>query len=400
LPALNAVLTDLHGGLQINDALGRHCGGLEPLQASFEQFLRQQADKLAPAADFSKEPLQTLQEADIPALAELSRQNPQHAFQPCCSSRKTTAGKRQCGRADTAEAAGNLSAGSSVPAAHARCSLSCIANKDAADAERQVLTEHLQRTADDVQAALRLQELSLTAQAWPDVIRYGQQIFAADPFRTEVHERMLQAGQATGDVAVMSAALQCLLQLQPDDAARLNFRLAQVLQPTSPAEAQRRVLLALEQSPRYREAHQFLLSLQPAPAPRQCQSRPRPRKLTTVRQLVLIPGASSFNARPRRFLMAPPKTAAQWPAPVIPAPQLAATSLARQFHPVTSVDWHKPVFIRGTFFLCSKPAFCFTGLNDYNRTRTLPSGGPAAGLSASPFCSWESARPASIFVDF
>ncbi|MFM7863416.1 MAG: tetratricopeptide repeat protein, partial [Planctomycetaceae bacterium] len=139
--------------------------------------------------------------------------------------------------------------------------------QSAADAERQVLTEHLQRTADDVQAALRLQELSLTAQAWPDVIRYGQQIFAADPFRTEVHERMLQAGQATGDVAVMSAALQCLLQLQPDDAARLNFRLAQVLQPTSPAEARRRVLLALEQSPRYREAHQFLLSLQPAPAP-------------------------------------------------------------------------------------------------------------------------------------
>lgn len=73
------------------------------------------------------------------------------------------------------------------------------------EAERQVLTEHLQRTADDVQAALRLQELCVSAQAWPDVIRYGQQIFAADPFRAEVQERMVQAGQATADVAVVSA---------------------------------------------------------------------------------------------------------------------------------------------------------------------------------------------------
>lgn len=134
-----------------------------------------------------------------------------------------------------------------------------------------MLTEHLQRSADDVESALRLQELCVAAQEWPDVIRCGQWIFAADPFRVEVQERLVQAGQATGDVAVVAAALQCLLQLQPDDAARLNFRLAQLWRESQPAEARRRVLMSLEQSPRYRKAHQLLLSLQPsaeaAPAP-------------------------------------------------------------------------------------------------------------------------------------
>ena len=266
LPALNAVLTDLHGGLQINDALGRHCGGLESLQASFEQFLRQQADQLAPTADFSKEPLQTLQEADISALAEFCRQNPQHVPALLLLAQKQLQAKdaaaEQTLRRLLELYPQDLGTGG------ARTLLAQLyRERGAVDAEQQILTEHLQRTADDVQAALRLQELSLNAQAWPEVIRYGQQIFAADPFRAEVQERMLLAGQSTGDVAVMSAALQCLLQLQPDDAARLNFRLAQVLQPASPAEARRRVLLALEQSPRYREAHQLLLSLQPAPAP-------------------------------------------------------------------------------------------------------------------------------------
>lgn len=267
LPAINAVMTDLRSGLQINDALGRHCGGLESLQASFDQFLRQQADQLAPTADFSKEPLQALQGADAAALAEFCRQNPQHVPARLLLAQQQL--QAQDGAAEQTLRQVLELYPQDLGAGGARPLLARIyRERGEVEAERQVLTEHLQRTADDVQAALRLQELCVSAQAWPDVIRYGQQIFAADPFRAEVQERMVQAGQATADVAVVSAALQCLLQLQPEDAARLNFRLAQVLQDSNPAESRRRVLLALEQSPRYREAHQLLLRLQPpAPAP-------------------------------------------------------------------------------------------------------------------------------------
>jgi len=279
LPAMNAVMTDLHSGLQINDALGRHCGGLESLQASFDQFLRQQADLLAPTADFSKEPLQALQGADAAALAEFCQQNPQHV--PAL----LLLAQQQLQAQDVAAEQTLRRVLELYPqdqgAGGARPLLAGLyRERGDVQSERQVLTEHLQRTADDVQAALRLQELSVSAQAWPDVIRYGQQIFAADPFRAEVQERMVQAGQASGDVGVVAAALQCLLQLQPEDAARLNFRLAQVLKDSNPVESRRRVLLALEQSPRYREAHQLLLRLQPptpAPAPADPAATPDPQ---------------------------------------------------------------------------------------------------------------------------
>ncbi len=279
LPAMNAVMTDLHSGLQINDALGRHCGGLESLQASFDQFLRQQADLLAPTADFSKEPLQALQGADAAALAEFCQQNPQHV--PAL----LLLAQQQLQAQDSAAEQTLRRVLELYPqdqgAGGARPLLAGLyRERGDVQSERQVLTEHLQRTADDVQAALRLQELSVSAQAWPDVIRYGQQIFAADPFRAEVQERMVQAGQASGDVGVVAAALQCLLQLQPEDAARLNFRLAQVLKDSNPVESRRRVLLALEQSPRYREAHQLLLRLQPptpAPAPADPAATPDPQ---------------------------------------------------------------------------------------------------------------------------
>ena len=277
LPAMNAVMTDLHSGLQINDALGRHCGGLESLQASFDQFLRQQADLLAPTADFSKEPLQALQGADAAALTEFCQQNPQHVpallllAQQQLQARDVVA--EQTLRRVLELYPQDQGAGGARPLL-----AGLYRERGDVQSERQILTEHLQRTADDVQAALRLQELSVSAQAWPDVIRYGQQIFAADPFRAEVQERMVQAGQASGDVGVVAAALQCLLQLQPEDAARLNFRLAQILQDSNPVESRRRVLLALEQSPRYREAHQLLLRLQPpAPAPADPAATPDPQ---------------------------------------------------------------------------------------------------------------------------
>ncbi len=270
LPALNAVLDDLRSGVLINDALGRHCGGLESLQASFEQFLRQQADQLAPQADFSEEPLQALRGAGAAGLAEFCQQHPGHVPALLLLALQQLDAKDVAAEQTLQRVVQLYPEDASVDGARTQLAKLYRERGDTAG-ERRMLTEHLQRSADDVQSALRLQELCVTAQEWPDVIRCGQWIFAADPFRAEVQERLVQAGQATGDVAVVAAALQCLLQLQPDDAARLNFRLAQLWRESQPAEARRRVLMALEQSPRYREAHQLLLSLQPsaeaAPAP-------------------------------------------------------------------------------------------------------------------------------------
>ncbi|RLS79540.1 MAG: hypothetical protein DWI00_02215, partial [Planctomycetota bacterium] len=64
------------------------------------------------------------------------------------------------------------------------------------------------------------------------------------------------------EVAV--AQLSSLLELQSDDAPRLHYRIARMLQGTDSTQSRRHVLLALEQAPRFRDAHTLLLELKRA----------------------------------------------------------------------------------------------------------------------------------------
>jgi tetratricopeptide (TPR) repeat protein len=76
-----------------------------------------------------------------------------------------------------------------------------------------------------------------------------------------VIQRTVDASERQGDAATAVEGLRCLLQLQPDDAARLHYRMAVQLRERSPEEARRAVLQALEQAPRYREALRLLREL-------------------------------------------------------------------------------------------------------------------------------------------
>ena len=129
--------------------------------------------------------------------------------------------------------------------------------------EMQTLTEHLQYSADDLEAALRLQELCEQQQLPDRVVVLGSTIFAIDPFQPAALNRTAAAAEATGQIDVAVSVLNSLLQVQKDDAARLHFRIATLLKPTDPESARRHVLLSLAQAPRYRDAHKLLLELIP-----------------------------------------------------------------------------------------------------------------------------------------
>ncbi|MGV2341847.1 MAG UNVERIFIED_CONTAM: hypothetical protein LVR18_50410 [Planctomycetaceae bacterium] len=50
--------------------------------------------------------------------------------------------------------------------------------------ETELLREHIKRSADDVEAAIRLQQICVEQKLHSEVVQLGQLIFAADPFRT------------------------------------------------------------------------------------------------------------------------------------------------------------------------------------------------------------------------
>jgi predicted TPR repeat methyltransferase len=63
--------------------------------------------------------------------------------------------------------------------------------------------------------------------------------------------------QGLDDAAVES--WETVLKLDPEDPAEAHFHLARLLKPNEQDKAKRHLLMALEEAPRFRQAHRLLL---------------------------------------------------------------------------------------------------------------------------------------------
>jgi len=261
IDALNAVLQDLGNGVQINDALDRHAGGLEVLEASFTAYATEQAQLFAPGVDFSTETLATTAITDSASIQLFLQENP--ASFPALLMQATLL--LQENKLDEAEATlkhlVELVPDDASTNGPRRLLADLFREQGRPELEATTLAEHLQRSADDLAAALRLQELSESAGQPERVVELGGTIVAIDPFQVAAIQRTLKAAEALLKTDVAVNQLQSLLELQPDDAPRLHYRIAKLLSQTETEQSRRHVLLALERAPRFREAHQLLLEL-------------------------------------------------------------------------------------------------------------------------------------------
>ncbi len=267
MEALTAVLNDLKTGLSVNDALARNTNGLEPLEASFAEFLKAQARLYAPEAEFDLEELEQVGAAgrrgDL-GLEEFVKTHPKNFPAGLSLAAKWINEKRLDAAELLLESLISL-----VPEDGStngpRVLLAGIYRQTSrSDKEELILAEHLKRNADDLPAVLRLQELFFNRGEFAMAAKLGHDVLAIDPFQPDAIIRMASAAEQAGDQTAAARALESLLQLQPDDAARLHFRIARLVKDAEPDRAKRHVLYSLEIAPRYREALQLLLSLQPA----------------------------------------------------------------------------------------------------------------------------------------
>jgi len=259
--ALNAVLNDLNTGVQINDALDRHAGGLESLEESFKTFLTERAGEFAKGVDFSSEGFAEARPSDIDAVREFLKQHPDN-YSALLSEASLLVESSQLAEAEAALKILIGRAPDDDSLNGPRRMLADVYRRNGQyEQEAAILSEHLLRTADDLEAALRLQELCDTANQPERVVELGQTIVAIDPFLVTAIQRTLKAAESLQLTEVAVNQLTSLLQLQPDDAARLHFRIARLAQKTDPAQSRRQVLLALEKAPRFRDAHRLLLEL-------------------------------------------------------------------------------------------------------------------------------------------
>ncbi|MCA9061592.1 MAG: tetratricopeptide repeat protein [Planctomycetaceae bacterium] len=261
LDALIAVLKDLRTGISINDALDRHCGSIEELDAAFPEFLRTAAAAWAGKAEFAVDGLTELIADHPEQLSEFVKEHPDNVPAGMAQAQKLmTNGKLEEATILLQHLTELIPEDNSLNGPRRTLATLCR-RMERTEQELQLLNQHVEQNSDDLEALDRLQEVSASNDEHARTISLGRDISAVDPFRTEPLIRTALAAEATGDVNAAIAALSTLLQLQPDDAARLHLRLAKLFRATQPDSARHHVLLALEQAPRYREAHRFLLEL-------------------------------------------------------------------------------------------------------------------------------------------
>ncbi|WP_233216521.1 tetratricopeptide repeat protein [Blastopirellula marina] len=265
--ALQAILVDLGKGLQINDALARHAAPLDGLDAAFEKYIRARATSFAPEASFAVEELPpftnsaewkvwieqhpnnflALQQYAMALLREEEWQAAQEPVDKLLQFAPDYAGE---GNALRMKAKIHQAQGET-------------------EAETEVL-EHLADLSSDVlDVYRRLAELHTDQENWQAVVVDAKRILAVNPLTPEPHQLLAQAGERLEDREVAIEGLQTLTRMDPYDPADVHYRVALLLQQTGKLdEARRHVLLALEEAPRYRDAHKLLLSLtQPSDAP-------------------------------------------------------------------------------------------------------------------------------------
>ena len=128
--------------------------------------------------------------------------------------------------------------------------------------QAEQLSAHLEHSAEDLDAAIELLSLQIDSEQWEPAITTGRLINAIDPLQPKTQRLYLQAALSQQNAGLAVDILRALLELEPADAPKFHFQIAELVQADDPAKARNHVLMALEQAPRYREAHRLLLKLQ------------------------------------------------------------------------------------------------------------------------------------------
>lgn len=262
--SLLAVLHDLGEGVLINDALERNTAPLEELDAAFTAYIRERAEQLAPEVDWSPPDVVSLFDSPIAGVAVEAwlAENPNNLQGLIACGRhyiqqqEWDSALRVLKRAHELYPVQTGTDSAAVLLAEIHRATGDI------DAERTTLAEYAAIDPDAVSVYLRLIEIDRERGDWDAVREQALRALAVNPLIPQPHRALADSAEQLNRPEDAIAACKALLALAPDDPAGLHYRLATLYDRTGDAAAARRhVLLALEEAPRFREAHALLLKL-------------------------------------------------------------------------------------------------------------------------------------------
>jgi tetratricopeptide (TPR) repeat protein len=260
LEKLKAILVDLGNGISMNDALARHTGSLNKLDATFDAYAKQVASKFGERADWSKEDL-----PEKPTLEDLQKwvvKNPNNFWARQSLATMLVRRKKFQEAKEHLEHLVSLGAVTGSSGGVLEMLAPIYRNLNQQEDEVETLKKTVSLCSNALPALRRLTELSTTAGDWESVRQYSQKILAINPMLFYGQESAARAAEELDEPNNALPALMAQLQLDPIDPAELNYRVARAHHGLGQRDDARRfVLAALDEAPRYRDAHRLLLQL-------------------------------------------------------------------------------------------------------------------------------------------
>jgi tetratricopeptide (TPR) repeat protein len=258
--SLKQVLHDLGEGAEINAAIAAHTKPIGEFEKDFAAFARERAERLAPGLDWKKyKPIDP--DISAAALADLVDKNPTNFWALTDYARKLVADKKW----DQAKVPLKklLETFPGYTGANNAYLLLAATHRglNETNEEREVLSKLAAIDADATGTFQRLMELNETAKDWPGVAQNAERFLAVNPLLPQPYRCLARANEELSHTDAAIQTYDKLLLLDPPDPAQVHFRLARLLRQRGDPAAKRHVLQALEEAPRYRDAHGLLLEL-------------------------------------------------------------------------------------------------------------------------------------------
>ena len=259
LEKMKRLLADLGRGMEINAALAAHFEAIGKLDAEFAAHAQQLAKNTGPQLDWTPPGRANLASAE--AADKFLAENPNNFTALFAQAQKfLDAHEWEAAKAPLKKLIALYPEQHDADSAY---SLLARAHRELGetDAETATLARLADLAPDATDAFARLIELATARKDWPRVLDYSARYAAVNPLRPEPHRAAAEASEATGGMSTAIAAYRTLLALEPADPAEIHFRLARLLHAARDPEAKRHVLLALEETPRFRAALELLLEM-------------------------------------------------------------------------------------------------------------------------------------------
>jgi tetratricopeptide (TPR) repeat protein len=271
IQSLKQILDDLAQDVPINDALARHTQTIDKLDKSFDKWLHEQAEQLAPGVDWERPKLAL--DADSASLAAWNKEHPNSFYGLLAEGQALLAEQKFEQAKAPLESAAKLYPGYAEVGGPYVLLAAVYRGLGQPASERAMLEKHISLNANAVEPRLRLLEILSDQKDWSAVKKIATQVLAINPLIPAPHRYLADAAEALGDRELAIDSQRILLSMDPFDAAEHHYRLARLLSSDQSQlqTAKHEVILALEDAPRFREAHRLLLDIvsriHPATAP-------------------------------------------------------------------------------------------------------------------------------------